>query len=191
VGTHDLDGLAPDHRGIALEIPEAGPRSDVKLDEFIETLGEKKDVLVLILDEITDPHNYGAILRSCDQFGVDLVISRDRRNAKHAEVISRTSAGAVDWVPAAEVANLVRAAEDLKDAGFWIYGADMEGDPVHTVDLRGRAALVLGGEGEGISRLLAERCDRMVSIPTKGRVDSLNVSVAAGILLYEAIRQRG
>jgi 23S rRNA (guanosine2251-2'-O)-methyltransferase len=190
VGTHDLDGLAPDHRGIALEIPEAGSRPDVNLDEFIETLGEKKDVLVLILDEITDPHNYGAILRSCDQFGVDLVISRNRRNAKHAEVISRTSAGAADWVPAAETANLVRSAEDLKDAGFWIYGAGMEGDPVHTVDLRGRTALVLGGEGEGISRLLAERCDRMVSIPTAGRVDSLNVSVAAGILLYEAQRQR-
>jgi 23S rRNA (guanosine2251-2'-O)-methyltransferase len=121
---------------------------------------------------------------------VDLVISRHRRNAKHAELISRTSAGAADWVPAAEVANLVRAAEDLKDAGFWIYGADMEGDPVHTVDLRGRTALVLGGEGEGISRLLEERCDRMVSIPGGGRVGSLNVSVAAGVLLYEVLRQR-
>jgi 23S rRNA (guanosine2251-2'-O)-methyltransferase len=190
VGTHDLDGMAPDHRGIALEIPDAGPQADISLDEFIESLGEKKDVLVLILDEITDPHNYGAILRSCDQFGADLVISRNRRSAKHAEVISRTSAGAADWVPASETANLVRAAEDLKNAGFWIYGADMEGDPVHTVDLRGRTALVLGGEGDGISRLLAERCDRLVSIPAKGRVDSLNVSVAAGVLLYEALRQR-
>jgi 23S rRNA (guanosine2251-2'-O)-methyltransferase len=190
VGTHDLDGLAPDHRGIALELPDAGPQADVSLDEFIETLGEKKNVLVLILDEITDPHNYGAILRSCDQFGVDLVVSRDRRNAKHAEVISKTSSGAVDWVPSAETANLVRAAEDLKEAGFWIYGAAAEGDPVHTVDLRGRTALVLGGEGEGISRLLAERCDRMISIPTAGRIDSLNVSVAAGVLLYEATRQR-
>ncbi|MDR2747694.1 MAG: 23S rRNA (guanosine(2251)-2'-O)-methyltransferase RlmB [Treponema sp.] len=190
VGTHDLDGLAPDHRGIALEIPDSGPQANISLDEFTGALGEKKDALVLILDEITDPHNYGAILRSCDQFGVDLVISRNRRNAKHAEVISKTSAGAVDWVPAAEVANLVRAAEDLKEAGFWIYGADMEGDPAHTVDLRGRTALALGGEGEGISRLLAERCDRMISIPAKGRVDSLNVSVAAGVLLYEARRQR-
>jgi 23S rRNA (guanosine2251-2'-O)-methyltransferase len=118
------------------------------------------------------------------------VVSRDRRNAKHAEIISRTSSGAVDWVPAAETANLVRAAEDLKEAGFWIYGAAVEGDPIHTVDLRGRTALVLGGEGEGISRLLAERCDRMISIPTAGRIDSLNVSVAAGVLLYEATRQR-
>ena len=191
VGTHDLDHVAADHRGIALEIPDTGPRADISLDEFIETLGEKKDVLVLILYEITDPHNYGAILRSCDQFGVDLVISRDRRSAKHAEVLAKTSAGAVDWVPSAETANLVRAALDLKNAGFWIYGAAMDGDPVHTVDLRGRTALVLGSEGAGISRLLTEHCDRMVSIPSRGRVDSFNVSVAAGILLYEVMRQRG
>ncbi|MDR3249348.1 MAG: 23S rRNA (guanosine(2251)-2'-O)-methyltransferase RlmB [Treponema sp.] len=190
VGTFDLDHLAPDHRGIALEVPDSGPQANMNLDEFLETLGDRKDALVLILDEITDPHNYGAILRSCDQFGADLVVSRNRRNAKHAEAISTTSAGAVEWVPAAEVANLPRAAEDLKNAGFWIYGADMEGDPVHTVDLRGRVALVLGGEGEGISRLLAEHCDRMVSIPSKGRIDSLNVSVAAGVLLYEVNRQR-
>jgi 23S rRNA (guanosine2251-2'-O)-methyltransferase len=191
VGTHDLDRLAEDHRGIALEIPDAGPRPDISLDEFIGALGEKKEVLVLILDEITDPHNYGAILRSCDQFGVDLVISRDRRSAKHAEVIAKTSAGAVDWVPASETANLVRAAEDLKNAGFWIYGADMEGDPVQSVELGGRVALVLGSEGAGISRLLAEHCDRMVSIPSRGRIESLNVSVAAGVLLYEARRQQG
>jgi 23S rRNA (guanosine2251-2'-O)-methyltransferase len=189
-GTHDLDRLAPDHRGIALEIPDANPGANLSLDEFIETLGDRKDVLVLILDDITDPHNYGAILRSCDQFGVDLVISRDRRNAKHAEILSTTSAGAVDWVPAAETANLPRAAEDLKNAGFWIYGAAMDGDSVHTVDLHGRVALVLGSEGSGISRLLAEHCDRMVSIPSHGRIDSLNVSVAAGVLLYEVNRQR-
>jgi 23S rRNA (guanosine2251-2'-O)-methyltransferase len=191
VGTFDLDHLAPDHRGIALEVPESGPQANLGLDVFLETLGERKDVLVLILDEITDPHNYGAILRSCDQFGVDLVISRNRRNAKHAEAIAQTSAGAVDWVPAAEVANLPRAAEDLKNAGFWLYGADMAGEAPHTVDLHGRVALVLGGEGEGISRLLAEHCDRMLAIPTKGRIDSLNVSVAAGVLLYEVNRQRG
>jgi 23S rRNA (guanosine2251-2'-O)-methyltransferase len=192
VGTHDLDIAAPDHRGIALEVADAANGGDVEisLGAFIAGLGEKKDVLVLILDEITDPHNYGAILRSCDQFGVDLVISRDRRNAKHAEVIARTSAGAVSWVPAAETANLVRAAEDLKEAGFWIYGADMAGEPVYSMDLRGRIALVMGGEGEGISRLLRERCDGMTAIPSVGKIDSLNVSVACGVLLYEVRRQR-
>ncbi|MDR0602362.1 MAG: 23S rRNA (guanosine(2251)-2'-O)-methyltransferase RlmB [Treponema sp.] len=192
VGTSDLDRLAPDHRGIALqtEDPVSAPGTDITLEDFIAGLGDKKDVLVLILDGITDPHNYGAILRSCDQFAVDLVVSAKRRNAKHADVIARTSAGAVSYVPAAEAANLSRAACDLKKAGFWIYGADMKGKPVHTIDLTGRAAIVLGEEGSGISRLLREHCDAMAAIPAPGRIDSLNVSVAAGILLYEALCQR-
>jgi 23S rRNA (guanosine2251-2'-O)-methyltransferase len=164
---------------------------DITIGEFLIGLGERRDALAVILDEITDPHNYGAILRSCDQFGVDLVITRNRRTARYAEVIAQTSAGAVSWVPAAEVANLPRAVQDLKDAGFWIYGADMAGEPVSDKDLRGRVALILGGEGSGITRLLREACDGMVSIPTQGRIDSLNVSVAAGVLLYEIARQRG
>jgi 23S rRNA (guanosine2251-2'-O)-methyltransferase len=121
---------------------------------------------------------------------VDLVVSRNRRSAKHAPVISQTSAGAVSWITQAETPNLVRAAEDLKEAGFWIYGADMEGEPVYKKDLSGRTALVLGSEGGGISRLLRERCDNMVGIPSLGRIDSLNVSVAAGVLLYEVRRQK-
>jgi len=189
-GTFDLDGLAPDNRGIALQIENLGFDEEISLENFIDNLGDRKNVLVLILDEITDPHNYGAILRCCDQFAVDLVISRNRRSAKHAAVISQTSAGAVSWVAQAETPNLVRAAENLKEAGFWIYGADMEGDPVYNVDLSGRTAIVLGSEGGGISRLLLERCDAMIGIPSKGRIDSLNVSVAAGVLLYEVRRQR-
>jgi 23S rRNA (guanosine2251-2'-O)-methyltransferase len=202
VGTHDLDRRAPDHRGIALAAEEAGGPAgggaDRSLEEFLAALdspgmkgsGPAKDVLVLILDEITDPHNYGAILRSCDQFGVDLVISRNRRNAKHAGIIAQTSAGAASWVPAAEEVNLPRAVRLLKDAGFWIYGADMNGETLCKKDLRGRVAIVLGGEGEGISRLLRENCDALIAIPSKGRIDSLNVSVAAGVLLYEVTRQR-
>ena len=190
-GTFDLDGLAPDNRGIALQVEDDDGRADISLENFIAGLGERRDVLVLILDEITDPHNYGAILRCCDQFGVDLVLGRSRRSAKHADVVSKTSSGAVSWVAQAEAPNLVRAMEDLKEAGFWIYGADMEGDPVYEKDLRGRVALVLGGEGSGISRLLREKCDGMVGIPSYGRIDSLNVSVAAGVLLYEVKRQRG
>jgi 23S rRNA (guanosine2251-2'-O)-methyltransferase len=190
-GAFELDRLAPDNRGIALQVEDIDIASvDLSLEEFIAGLEEGRDALVLILDEITDPHNYGAILRCCDQFGADLVISRNRRSAKHAEVISKTSAGAASWVAQSETANLVRAAEDLKEAGFWIYGADRQGEPVHTTDLTGRIALVLGSEGTGISRLLRERCDGMVGIPSTGRIDSLNVSVAAGVLLYEAHRQR-
>ena len=191
VGTFELDGLAPDNRGIALQVEDAATGSvDISLDEFLESLGEQKNALVLILDEITDPHNYGAILRSCDQFGVDLVISRNRRSAKNAEILSNTSAGAVNWAPQSETANLVRAANLLKDAGFWIYGADMHGEPVYKKDLTGRTAIVLGSEGAGISRLLKECCDGMVAIPSVGRIESLNVSVAAGVLLYEVQRQR-
>ena len=191
VGTIELDRLAPNHRGIALEVDEASSSPDISLEEFLEGLDENRgNVLVAILDEITDPHNYGAILRSCDQFGVDLVLSRNRRTAKHADVISKTSAGAAAWVPQAETANLCRAVEDLKKAGFWIYGADMDGESSYSKDLRGRTALVLGGEGTGISRLLRENCDAMISIPSLGRIDSLNVSVAAGVLFYEVMRQR-
>jgi 23S rRNA (guanosine2251-2'-O)-methyltransferase len=145
----------------------------------------------VILDEITDPHNYGAILRSCDQFAVDLVVTRTRRIAKYAEIVSKTSAGADAWVPVAETANLTRALGSLKEAGFWIYGADMAGDAVWSRDLRGRTAIVLGSEGTGVGRLLKEQCDALVGIPSRGRIDSLNVSVAAGVLLYEVNRQRG
>ena len=197
VGAFDLEGLAPNNRGIALQVEDEAAGADISLEDFLTSLEERAsadadagaNALVLILDEITDPHNYGAILRSCDQFGVDLVVSRNRRSAKHAGVIAQTSSGAVSWVPQAETPNLVRAADDLKEAGFWIYGADMEGAPVYTKDLSGKTALVLGSEGAGISRLLRERCDGMVGIPSFGRIDSLNVSVAAGVLLYEVRRQ--
>jgi len=199
-GTFELDGIAPDNRGIALQVEDVSDRADISLENFIAELEDGDDTksrnsnrtgsLVLILDEITDPHNYGAILRCCDQFAVDLVISRNRRNAKQAPIISQTSAGAVSWVAQAETPNLVRAMEDLKSAGFWIYGADMEGEPAYKLDLSGRIALVLGSEGSGISRLLREKCDGFVRIPSLGRIDSLNVSVAAGVLLYEVRRQR-
>ncbi|MDR0720290.1 MAG: 23S rRNA (guanosine(2251)-2'-O)-methyltransferase RlmB [Treponema sp.] len=193
VGTHELDRLAPGHRGIALTVDEGGARrtgTPADLAAFIAGLEDRKDALVAILDEITDPHNYGAILRSCDQFGVDMVLTRNRRTAKHAGIIAQTSAGAVSWVSAVEAANLPRAVRNLKDAGFWIYGADAAGEAAYSRDLTGRIALILGGEGSGISRLLKESCDGLIRIPTHGRIDSLNVSVAAGILFYEAIRQR-
>jgi 23S rRNA (guanosine2251-2'-O)-methyltransferase len=189
-GAFELEKLAPDNRGIALRVEDDAGGADITLEDFLANLEESENALVLILDEITDPHNYGAILRCCDQFGVDLVVSRNRRSAKNAAVISQTSAGAVSWVAQAETPNLVRAVDDLKEAGFWIYGADMEGEPVYTKDLGGKTALVLGSEGGGISRLLRERCDGMVGIPSVGRIDSLNVSVAAGILLYEIQRQK-
>jgi 23S rRNA (guanosine2251-2'-O)-methyltransferase len=190
VGEHELNRLAPGNRGIALYVEGKDQSNEITVQDFLASLEADQDALVVVLDGITDPHNYGAILRSCDQFGVDLVVVANRRSAKDAEVVSKTSAGAVAWVPIAIVSNLVRSVEQLKDAGFWVYGADMKGEAVYDRDLRGRTALIMGSEGAGISRLLKETCDAMVSIPTNGQVDSLNVSVAAGVLLYEARRQR-
>jgi 23S rRNA (guanosine2251-2'-O)-methyltransferase len=145
--------------------------------------------LILALDGITDPHNLGAVLRSADQFRVDLVVLPERRSASVNDTVSRTSAGADRWVRYSVVPNLVRALTFLQERGFWIYGADASGAPAHTVTLTGRTVLVLGREGEGLHRLVRDTCDGLVAIPTGGRIDSLNVSVSAGVLLYEVRRQ--
>ncbi|MDR3325643.1 MAG: 23S rRNA (guanosine(2251)-2'-O)-methyltransferase RlmB [Spirochaetaceae bacterium] len=190
VGAHDLDRISQNHRGIALETPNPPDRRDVSLESFLENLDAKQNWTVVILDEITDPHNYGAIIRSCDQFGVDLVLTRNKRIAKQTDAAAKASAGAVAWVPHIEVPNLPRAVGALKQAGFWMYGADMTGEPVWTKNMTGRCAVVFGGEGSGLSRLLSENCDALVALPCLGHVDSLNVSVAAGAILYEITRQR-
>ena len=147
----------------------------------------------MILDSITDPHNVGAILRSCDQFGTNLVVipsHRSQSDFSENETIARSSAGAAAYVPVSVVTNLVRATQKLKDAGFWIYGADAGGESVQSLKFPKKTAIVMGSEGSGISKLLEDQCDSIVSIPTCGKIDSLNVSVAAGVLLYERFRQR-
>lgn len=179
---------ARDHRGVILVMENAEPEAPVRMDECVKELAQKEKALVIILDSITDPHNVGAIIRSADQFGVDLVILPEHRGATDFEVISRTSAGASSWVKIVLVPNLVRAVEQLKDAGFWVYGADAGGKPANEIKMTDKTALVMGSEGTGMARLLREKCDEIVSIPTQGKLDSLNVSVAAGILLYEIRR---
>lgn len=147
---------------------------------------------VVILDSVTDPHNVGAIIRSADQFGASLVLMPERNSANKIndnDVILRSSAGAAAWVPVSIVPNLVRCVEKLKDAGFWVYGADAGGINVSDGTFAKNTALVMGSEGSGISRFLKEQCDSIVSIPTCGKIDSLNVSVATGVLLYEIYRQ--
>ncbi len=185
-----LPQTARDHRGILLVKEGESQPAKASLDESIADLARKERALVLVLDSITDPHNVGAIIRSADQFSADLVIIPENRGATDFEVISRTSAGASSWVNVALTNNLVRAVERLKDAGFWVYGADAGGESAPGAELSDKAVLVMGSEGSGIARLLREKCDRILSIPTTGRLDSLNVSVAAGILLYEYRRQR-
>jgi 23S rRNA (guanosine2251-2'-O)-methyltransferase len=183
-----LPVTARDHRGLILVLENADPVAPLRMDECVKELAQKDSALVLILDSITDPHNVGAIIRSADQFGVDLVVLPEHRGATDFEVISRTSAGASSWVKIVLVTNLVRAVEQLKEAGFWVYGADAGGKPASEMTLTGKTALVMGSEGSGMARLLREKCDAIVSIPTQGKLDSLNVSVAAGILLYEIRR---
>lgn len=179
------------HRGIILLVSGERELSQnaVQLDQWLSVCPEK--ATVVILDSVTDPHNVGAIIRSCDQFGVSLLILPERRSASDVQenqIIARSSAGSSAWVPVAVVANLVRSVQMLKDAGFWVYGADAGGTSLSKVQFAPKTCIIMGSEGQGMSRLLCENCDQIVSIPTCGKVDSLNVSVAAGVLLYERYR---
>ncbi len=184
-----------DHRGLIL-VAESGlsaSAAHMTLEAFAAWAEKEERCAAVILDSVTDPHNAGAILRSADQLGVSAVIIPESRAVGEESVIARASSGASAWVPLIRVSNLVRAAERLKKAGFWVYGAESSpaAAPVHKVELAEKTLFVMGSEGKGIARLLREACDAFVSIPTQGRIDSLNVSVAAGILFYEYRRQKG
>ena len=184
-----------EHRGVVLTAQVRGPAENdarVSFDAFVAQAAKKPNnelSVVVVLDSVTDPHNVGAIIRSCDQFGADLVVLPERRGAKDSEVIARSSAGANAWVPVAVVPNLVRAVEALKNAGYWVYGADAGGITIADTRFAGKVVIIMGSEGSGMGRLLEKECDAVISIPTCGKLDSLNVSVAAGILLYEIRRQ--
>jgi 23S rRNA (guanosine2251-2'-O)-methyltransferase len=192
VPPEELDRLAGGsrHRGAVLLLESPPPDRGRDLEGILAGL-TGATALVLFLDEITDPHNLGAILRSADQFAAELVLAPARGSARSTATVSRVSAGASAHVPLLVVPNLVRVMERCQERGFWIYGADPSGEPLDRVDLKGRVGLVLGSEGRGLRRLVAERCDRLVAIPAAGAVQSFNVSVAAGILMYEIRRQQG
>lgn len=146
---------------------------------------------VVILDGVCDPHNFGSIIRSCECVGVSgIVIGRNRQVAV-TETVARCSAGAVSHVKIAKVTNVNNAIEQLQQNGFWVYALDMDGEEITKTDLSGKVALVVGGEGSGVSALTRKRCDGIVSLPLKGKVNSLNASVACGVALYEVVRQRG
>lgn len=178
-----------EHRG-AVFVADSAPEHEIRnLKVFLKNLSGEQ-ALVLLLDGVTDPHNLGAVMRTADQFDVDLLVVPQRRAAHETETVARVSAGAHVYVPLFVAGNLVGAVTQLKEAGFWVYGAAAGGKEAAAVDLRGRTALVLGSEGTGIGRLLRERCDEIIGIKTRGHLDSFNVSVAAGILLYETRRQQ-
>lgn len=145
---------------------------------------------LIVADNLEDPHNLGAVLRVAECAGAHGVIIPKRRSAGLTWAVGKASAGAVEYVPVARVANIVSALEDLKARGVWTYAADMDGAPWCTVDYSGPLALVIGSEGEGISRLVKETCDFVISLPMKGKINSLNASVACGVISYEILRQR-
>ena len=188
-----LDPALRDHRGLVMELSDksATATSLVDFDSWLKKQDNNRSVVV-ILDKITDPHNVGAIIRSCDQFGASLVIVPEHNSAGNitsSEIIGRASAGANAWVPVSVVKNLVRTVEQLKQSGFWIYGADAGGQTCTNIDFPPKTVIIMGSEGTGMDALIKKNCDTIVSIPTCGKIDSLNVSVAAGILLYEIYRK--
>lgn len=180
---YELDRLIDgNHQGIIASVPDFEYSS---IDEII-----KENGLLVILDHIEDPHNFGAIIRTCEAAGVDgIIIPKDRSVDVNPTVI-RVSTGAIKTIKVAMVTNLVRTIKELKDKGYWIVGTDLSGTDYDKIDYKGSTAIVIGNEGSGMSRLVKETCDFIASIPMNGQTNSLNASVATGIVVFEAIKQR-
>ena len=170
----------------------AAVREYVTVESILQTAADRGEApLLVICDEISDPHNLGAILRTAECAGAHGVIIPKRRSAGLTAIVAKTSAGAVSYMPVARVANIPSLLKDLKKQGVWVFGTAADGNTtLYNADLKGPAAIVIGSEGDGMTRLVAENCDFLVSIPMKGQISSLNASAAAAILLYEAVRQR-
>ena len=186
-----LDKLAEGqrHQGVVAEVVPRTGDPETQLEEALEAAGSTP--LLLVLDGVQDPHNLGACLRSADAAGVAAVITPRDRAAGLTPVVRKVAAGAADTVPLISVVNLARTLRQLKDRGIWLVGTDDAADKtLYEADLKGPVALVMGSEGEGMRRLTRECCDLLVSIPMAGAVESLNVSVATGVVLFEAVRQR-
>lgn len=179
----------PKHGGVAAELCAA---EYAELDDIL-AVSEQKGTppFIIIADEIADPHNLGAIIRSAEAAGADGVIIPKRRSASLNSTVFKTSAGAAAWIKVARVSNLVDTIKALKKRNIWVYGMEADGEPYDKTDFTGGTAIVVGSEGFGLGRLVRESCDAVVSLPMNGRVNSLNASVSAGILMYEVVRQRG
>lgn len=191
VDRRKLDGMSRTHAHQGV-IALAAVREYASVEDILNAAREKGEPpLVVVCDEITDPHNLGAVIRTAECAGAHGVIIPKRRSAGLTAIVGKTSAGAVSYLPVARVANLTALLKELKEEGLWIFGADAAGDrTLYEADLKGPAAIVIGSEGAGMGRLVAEQCDFKVSIPMKGHINSLNASAAAAVLLYEAVRQR-
>lgn len=191
VSNQALEGIAGGlrHQGVIARYEAAKPREESELPGLIEATAGK--ALLLVLDGVQDPHNLGACLRSAAAAGVTAVIIPKDKAAPLNATVRRTSAGAADRLPVISVTNLARTLRAIKDAGVWVYGMDGEASAlIYQTDFTGNVALVMGGEGEGMRRLTREHCDGLVRIPMPGEMESLNVSVATGVALFEVVRQR-
>lgn len=177
------------HQGV---IAFAAAYEYATVDDIIKIAKDKnEDPFIFILDNIEDPHNLGAIIRTANLAGAHGVIIPKRRAVGLTSTVARTSAGAINYTPVAKVTNISNTIEELKKEGMWFACADMDGDVMYNCNLTGPLGIVIGNEGEGVSRLVKEKCDYVVKIPMKGDIDSLNASVAAGVLAFEIVRQRG
>lgn len=176
------------HQGVILAVAAYHYAS---IDDLFDRAAERDEApFFLILDQLADPHNLGSILRTADAAGVHGVIIPKRRAVGLTEVVAKTAAGAIEHVPVARVTNLVQTAKELKDRGVWLFGTDMKGTDYRHWDAKGAVALVIGNEGKGISKLLKQSCDEMLTIPMIGHVQSLNASVAASLLIYQGFNSR-
>lgn len=177
------------HQGV---IAMAASYEYATVEDILEKAREKGEApFIFVLDNIEDPHNLGAMIRTANLAGAHGVIIPKRRAVGLTPTVARTSAGAINYTPVAKVTNLKQTMEQLKKEGMWFVCADMDGTPYYQMDLKGPMGLVIGNEGEGVSRLIKETCDFVASIPMKGDIDSLNASVAAGVLAFEIAHQRG
>ncbi|CUH97731.1 putative TrmH family tRNA/rRNA methyltransferase YacO [Propionispora sp. 2/2-37] len=177
------------HQGVIAMVP---PVAYAELEDILKRAEEQgQPPFIVLLDELEDPHNVGAILRTADATGVHGVLLPKRRSCPLSGTVARTSAGAVEYVPVARIGNIGQTIERLKKIGFWIVGADMEGEKnYYEADLSGPLAIIIGSEGKGLGRLVKEQCDFLVRIPMRGQINSLNASVACSLLMYEVLRQR-
>ena len=190
VDRHKLDEMSESHAHQGV-IAITSDYRYYDLDEILEIPKEKgEDPFFIILDGITDPHNLGSIIRTADAVGAHAVIIPKRRSVQITPIVAKASAGAVEYLPVCKVTNIVNTIKTLKENGLWIAAVDMDGQTFYQQNLGGPLGLVVGSEGEGISRLVKQNCDFTVSMPMSGNVTSLNASVAGGILLYEVYRQR-
>lgn len=185
-----LDGMSRthSHQGV---IALAAVREYATVDDILNIARERGEApLIVVCDELSDPHNLGAVIRTADAAGAHGVIIPKRRAAGLTATVAKTSAGALNYTPVAKVTNLSKTMEELKEKGLWFVCADMGGESMYRMNLTGPIGLVIGSEGEGVGRLVKEKCDFTAGIPMKGDIDSLNASVAAGVLAYEIVRQR-